>query len=367
MGGPSEREPVSVWCSNDYLGLSQHPDVIAAMCDAAQQHGVGAGGTRNIAGSSLRMQELETRLASFHKRDAALVFSSGYIANSTTLAALATAVPNTIVLSDAKNHASMIEGLRLARCEKIVFPHNDIDAVRTHLEAEGQGRPVILAVESVYSMDADKAPLAAFCQLADEYGALLYVDEVHAIGLYGQTGAGVAEEAGVADRIDVLQGTLGKAAGVMGGYITGDTELVDYVRSFGGGFIFTTALPPCLLRAASVSIDLIRQGSELRDSLFSSVNRVRSMLDANGFTVLGDSTHILPVLVPGAEECREFSHRLLSEHAIYLQPINYPTVPKGSERLRITPGPLHSLADERDLIQAMCEVRESIRRKRAVS
>lgn len=356
-----DERSLVVWCSNDYLGLSQDSRVLDALCSSVQRHGAGSGGTRNIAGSSVAIQRAEARIARFHGKEHALVFSSGYVANSATLAAISSAVKDTLVLSDEKNHASMIEGIRLGRADKYIFRHNDLDDLRNALVSAGTDRPKLIAIESVYSMDGDKAPLADICQLSADYNALLYVNEVHAVGLYGERGSGVTEEAGVAKHVDIIQGTLGKAAGLMGGYIASSRLLVDYVRSFGGGFIFTTALPPSIMDAACVSLDLIEKSTSFRDHIMVLANELRSRLHSDGFEVVGRDTHILPILFPGATHCRTMAMRLAQEYGIYVQPINFPTVPRGTERLRITVHPSHNRDDAASLISAMVNIRHSLR------
>ncbi|MBN9601174.1 MAG: 5-aminolevulinate synthase [Afipia sp.] len=352
---PKGQRQVVMWCSNDYLGMGQHPKVIGAMVEAATRVGTGAGGTRNIAGNNHALIQLEHELADLHGKEAALVFTSGYVSNQTGISTLAKLIPNCLILSDALNHNSMIEGIRQSGCERIVFRHNDVAHLEELLRAH-TGRPILIVCESLYSMDGDIAPLAKFCDLAERYGAMTYVDEVHAVGMYGARGAGIAERDGVMHRIDILEGTLGKAFGCLGGYITGKTNVIDAVRSHAPGFIFTTALPPAVCSAATAAIRHLKTSSWERDRQQDRAARVKSILIAAGVPVMSSDTHIVPVFVGNPELCKQASDMLLEEHGIYIQPINYPTVPKGTERLRITPSPYHDDALIDELADAMLQV-----------
>ncbi|NKB49619.1 MAG: 5-aminolevulinate synthase [Alphaproteobacteria bacterium] len=351
-------DDVTVWCSNDYLGMGQNRDVLAAMTKAMHACGAGAGGTRNISGTSHYHVLLEREIADLHYKESALLFTSGYVANMTALSTLSAQLPNCVVLSDAHNHASMIEGIRHGRAEKLIFRHNDPDDLDRLLRRIDPGRPKLVVFESVYSMDGDIAPIAEICDVAQNHDALTYLDEVHAVGMYGETGAGIAQRDGVADRVDVIQGTLAKAFGVMGGYIAASTNLVDFVRSCGSGFIFTTALPPSLAAGALASVRLLKENPTIRERHQERAQRVKTVLTASSIPVLPSSSHIVPVLVGDAELCKQISDDLLAEHRIYVQPINYPTVPRGTERLRLTPTPLHDDAAIDRLAAALTEVWE---------
>ncbi len=347
------RQEVTVWCSNDYLGMSQHPDVIAAMTEAAESLGVGAGGTRNISGNNHRHVLLERELASLHGKASALLFTSGYVANLTALATLAERLPDCVVLSDAENHNSMIAGIRYSRAKKQVFRHNDPADLDRLLSDLPENCSKLVAFESVYSMDGDIAPIGEIIDVCERHGALSYIDEVHAVGLYGNSGAGVSEREGLADRIDVIQGTLAKGFGVVGGYIAASAALTDFVRSFGQGFIFTTSLPPAVAAAALASVRNVRANNQLRVRHQERAAQVKRQLKAAGLPVMPSDSHIVPVLVGDPKLCREASDRLMEDHGIYVQPINYPTVARGTERLRITPTPHHSDEDIEKLVSAL--------------
>ncbi len=347
--------PITLWCSNDYLGQGHHAAVIEAMVTAARKMGTGAGGTRNISGNHQPIVALEAELASLHGKEAALVFTSGYVANDTGISTLAKLIPDVVILSDAHNHNSMIEGVRRSGVERHIFRHNDLDHLESLLKAAGH-RPKLIVFESVYSMDGDIGPIKDICDLADRYQAMTYIDEVHAVGLYGEHGAGVAEQDGVMHRLDVIEGTLGKAFGCLGGYLAGSAAMIDAVRSYAPGFIFTTALPPAIAEAALCSIRLVRQGQALRARHQAQVAKTKTRLKQADLPMLDTPTHIIPVMVGNADTCKAASDRLLTLHGIYIQPINYPTVPRGTERLRITPSPLHDEAQIEALGQALDEV-----------
>ncbi|MBY6200905.1 5-aminolevulinate synthase [Maritalea mobilis] len=348
-----EEREITVWCSNDYLGMGQHPDVLTAMRAALDKTGAGAGGTRNISGTTHAHVELEAELADLHGKEAALLFTSGYVSNWAALGTLASRLPGCVVLSDAGNHASMIEGIRHSRAQKLIWKHNDLEDLEAKLAALPADCPKIVAFESVYSMDGDIAPIEAICDIADRYGAMTYLDEVHAVGLYGPRGGGIAEREGLMDRLTVIEGTLGKAFGVMGGYITGSAALVDFVRSFASGFIFTTALPPAVAAGACAAVRHLKHSQTERAAHQDRVAEVRARLDALGIPHLENESHIIPVMVGDPVKCRFISDQLMANHGIYIQPINYPTVPKGTERLRITPSPVHSAGDVDRLVEAL--------------
>ncbi|GJD97832.1 5-aminolevulinate synthase [Methylobacterium iners] len=354
---------VTVWCSNDYLGMGQNPAVIEAMVSTARRNGVGAGGTRNISGNSHPIVALEREIASLHNKEAALVFSSGYVSNQAAISTIARLIRNCLIISDAGNHNSIIEGIRQSGCDKVIFRHNDLD----HLELILRGakdRAKIVVFESVYSMDGDVAPIADICRLARRYGAMTYLDEIHAVGMYGARGAGIAEAEGVEDLIDILEGTLAKAFGVVGGYIAASSSIVDVVRSCAPSFIFTSALPPASAAAATASIRHLKISEQERAAQKRQVAKVKSMLTKANLPVVDNGTHIVPVLVREAQACKSAADRLLDKHGIYIQPINYPTVPKGLERLRITPSPLHSDAQILTLVDALEEVWTTLGLKR---
>jgi 5-aminolevulinate synthase len=352
---PQGPRDIVVWCSNDYLGMSQHPKVIGAMVETATRMGTGAGGTRNIAGTNHPLVELEHELADLHGKQAALVFTSGYVSNETGISTIARLLPNCLILSDAFNHNSMIEGIRQAGCEKQIFRHNDLAHLEELLIKAGE-RPKFIVFESIYSMDADIAPINGICDLAEKYNALTYIDEVHAVGMYGRRGGGVAERDGAMARIDVIEGTLGKAFGCLGGYIAASAKICDAVRSYAPGFIFTTALPPALCAAACASIRHLKESQWERERQQKSVARTKSVLTSAGLPVMPSVTHIVPVAVGDPEKCKAASDLLLERHGIYIQPINYPTVPKGTERLRITPSPYHDAALVDALAGALVDV-----------
>jgi 5-aminolevulinate synthase len=352
---PHGPRDIVVWCSNDYLGMGRHPAVVEAMRATALKAGAGAGGTRNISGTSSILVELEAELARLHGKEAALVFTSGYVSNETGISTLARLLPGCLILSDAGNHNSMIEGIRRSGCEKRIFRHNDAAHLEELLRAAGS-RPKLVVLESVYSMDGDVAPLRAVCDLAERYGAMTYLDEVHAVGLYGPRGAGIAEREGVMDRIDVIEGTLAKAFGVIGGYITGKHAVVDAVRSFAPGFIFTTALPPPVAAAALASVRHLQASGAERERQRAQVARTKAALARLGLPLLPTDTHIVPVMVGDAAACKAASDLLLFEHGIYLQPINHPTVARGTERLRVTPTPLHDDSLIEGLSDALADV-----------
>ncbi len=358
---PQGPRDVVVWCSNDYLGMGQHPKVIGAMVETATRMGTGAGGTRNIAGTNHPLVALEHELADLHGKEAALVFTSGYVSNETGISTIAKLVPDCLILSDAFNHNSMIEGVRQSGCHKQIFRHNDMGHLEELLQAAGRDQPKLIVFESLYSMDGDIAPIARICELAERYGAMTYLDEVHAVGMYGPRGGGMAELHGAMARVDVIEGTLAKAFGCLGGYIAARAPLIDAVRSYSPGFIFTTALPPAICAAATAAIRHLKTSSFERLRHQDRAGRVKAVLGAAGIPVMQNDTHIVPVFVGNPEKCKEASDMLLADHGIYIQPINYPTVPKGTERLRITPTPYHDDALVDMLAEALVDVWERLR------
>ncbi|MEH6403451.1 MAG: 5-aminolevulinate synthase [Sneathiella sp.] len=351
--GPAE---VTIWCSNDYLGMGQHPKVLKAMKDAVDRYGAGAGGTRNISGNTHLICELEKELADLHGKESALVFTSGYVSNDATIGTLGKLLPGAVILSDELNHASMIEGVRHSGCEKMIFRHNDVADLEEKLKTIDPNRPKIIAFESVYSMDGDISPMKAICDLADKYNAITYLDEVHAVGLYGPRGGGIAERDGLMDRITIMEGTMGKAIGVVGGFITSTADIVDSIRSYASGFIFTTSLPPVIAAGALASIRHLKESKAERASHQERAATLKRLLAEAGLPVLQTPTHIVPVMVYDAALCKQATDMLLDDYGIYIQPINYPTVPRGEERLRITPSPLHDDKMMANLVTALKEV-----------
>ena len=346
-------ENVTVWCSNDYLGMGQSQIVKDAMKDVIDTNGCGAGGTRNISGTNHHHVLLEKELADLHQKEAALLFTSGYVSNWASLGTLGSKLPNAVILSDAANHASMIEGIRHSRADKVIWKHNDPEDLDRKLKAIGPERPKIVAFESVYSMDGDISPMEEIVEVAESHNAMTYLDEVHAVGLYGPRGGGISEELGLSERITLIEGTLGKAYGVMGGYITGSEVLCDFIRSFASGFIFTTALPPAIAAGARASIAHLKSSELERKRQQRQVRKLRSDLDRAGIPHMNNSSHIIPVMIKDPVKCKMLSDILMQDYGIYVQPINYPTVPKGTERLRFTPSPLHSDADIDHLVSAL--------------
>jgi 5-aminolevulinate synthase len=356
FAGHNGPKPITVWCSNDYLAMAQHPDVIAAMEEALHDVGAGSGGTRNIGGNTHFHVELEAELADLHGKDSALIFTSGYISNEATLSTLGRLLPGCVIFSDELNHASMIAGIRNSGCEKRVFRHNDLAHLETLLAAEDPEAPKLIAFESVYSMDGDIAPIAAICDLADKYNALTYLDEVHAVGMYGPRGGGISDRDGLAGRVTVIEGTLGKAFGIMGGYIAAERNIVDVVRSYAPGFIFTTSLSPVLVAGALASVRHLKRSSAEREAQQASAEALKAMFAEARLPVMPSTTHIVPLMVGCPVRAKKISDILLAEYGMYVQPINYPTVPRGTERLRFTPGPAHDEAMMRELTAALVEI-----------
>jgi 5-aminolevulinate synthase len=361
--GGNGPKPITVWCSNDYLGMGQHPAVVEAMETALHEVGAGSGGTRNISGNTHYHTELEAELANLHGKEGALLFTSGYVSNEAALSTLGKLLPGCLIFSDELNHASMIAGIKNSGCEKRLFRHNDLEHLEELLAAEDSETPKLIAFESVYSMDGDIAPVAAICDLADKYNALTYLDEVHAVGMYGERGGGISERDGVADRLTLIEGTLGKAFGIMGGYIAADRIIVDCIRSYAPGFIFTTSLSPVLVAGALASVRHLKQSREERQAQQEAAAMLKAKFAAAGLPAMPSVTHIVPLLVGCPIKAKRISDILLAEYGLYVQPINFPTVPRGTERLRFTPGPCHTADMMDELTQALVEIwsREEIR------
>ena len=356
FAGHNGPKPITVWCSNDYLAMGQHPKVITAMEDALHDVGAGSGGTRNIGGNSHYHVELEAELSDLHGKEAALLFTSGYVSNDATLSTLAKLLPGCVIFSDELNHASMIAGIRNSGAEKRVFRHNDVAHLEELLAAEDPAVPKLIAFESVYSMDGDVAPIHTICDLAEKYNALTYIDEVHAVGMYGARGGGISERDEAAHRIDIIEGTLGKAFGVMGGYIAADRKIVDCIRSYAPGFIFTTSLSPVLAAGVLAAVRHLKHSSEEREGQQAAAARLKTLFADAGLPVMASTTHIVPLMVGDPVRAKKISDILLAEYGMYVQPINYPTVPRGTERLRFTPGPAHDEAMMQALTGALVEI-----------
>ena len=365
FAGHNGPKPITVWCSNDYLAMGQHPKVIAAMEEALHDVGAGSGGTRNIGGNTHYHVDLENELADLHGKDGALLFTSGYVSNEAALSTLGKLLPGCVVFSDELNHASMIAGIRNSGCEKRVFRHNDLDHLEELLAAEDAETPKLIAFESVYSMDGDVAPIAAICDLADKYNALTYLDEVHAVGMYGARGGGISERDQVAHRLTIIEGTLGKAFGVMGGYIASDRNIIDVIRSYAPGFIFTTSLSPVLVAGVLASVRHLKESSAEREGQQASAAALKQMFADAGLPVMPSTTHIVPLMVGDPVRAKKISDILLAEYGVYVQPINYPTVPRGTERLRFTPGPAHSEEMMRELTDALVEIWDRLEMRKA--
>ncbi len=356
FAGHNGPKPITVWCSNDYLAMGQHPKVVAAMEEALHDVGAGSGGTRNIGGNTHYHVDLESELADLHGKDDALLFTSGYISNEATLATLGKVLPGCVIFSDELNHASMIAGIRNSGCEKHVWRHNDLAHLEELLAATDIETPKLIAFESVYSMDGDVAPIAAICDLAEKYNALTYCDEVHAVGMYGPRGGGITDREGLANRVTIIEGTLGKAFGVMGGYIAADRNIVDVIRSYAPGFIFTTSLSPVLVAGVLASVRHLKASSEERDAQQAAAAFLKTSFVEAGLPVMNTTTHIVPLMIGDPVEAKRISDILLAEYGVYVQPINYPTVPRGTERLRFTPGPAHTRDMMTELTAALVEI-----------
>lgn len=350
------NQQVTIWCSNDYLGMGHNEEVINAVHKAVDRYGVGAGGTRNISGNNHALVELEKYIAQFHQQDAALAFSSGYVANQTSISTIVKVLKECIILSDSCNHSSIIEGIQYSKAEKIIFKHNDIDDLERYLKEIPKEKNKLIIFESVYSMNGNIAPVKEFVALAKKYNAMTYIDEVHAVGLYGKYGAGITSQYGLENEIDILQGTFGKAYGVIGGYIVSTKHVIDAIRSYAPGFIFTTAMPPIIASAALTSIKLAESSHELRQEFFNNVKKLKAKLQETNLNILETESHIIPVMINDSKKCKEISDYLLKEKQIYIQPINYPTVPKGKDRLRITISPLHTDEMINHLVDSLSEV-----------